>query len=207
MLTEAARSPIFFQMLVQMDMNCPDGMPLVWIGKYRRRLIGRVAGPDFMPAFCQAISESGYRHFFFGGGDGVAEKVISSLRRSCPSLAVAGWYSPPFRPITQEEDQDIVRTINESNADIVWVCLGCPKQEIWMAEHRDRINVRLMLAVGMAFDVVAGDKERAPASFQVSGMEWMFRLMTDPKRLLKRYLYSNSFFLWTLARSAIVGNK
>src|ERR1700728_4522192 len=149
MLTEASRKPHFLKLLREMDMNCPDGMPLVWIGRHKRVRVSRVSGPDFMPAFCRFIASSGYRHFFYGGNAGAAEEAINALKRDLPNLQIAGWFTPPFSAVSREEDECILKMINDSHADVVWVCLGCPKQEIWMAEHRARLNARLVLSVGM----------------------------------------------------------
>jgi N-acetylglucosaminyldiphosphoundecaprenol N-acetyl-beta-D-mannosaminyltransferase len=207
MLTEAYWNPSFLSALRQMDMNCPDGMPLVWIGKLKGNSLKRVAGPDFMPAFCSATASKGYRHFFYGGKPGVAEKAIARLRKASPGLQVAGWYCPPFGEMSREEDDRVVQLINDSAADIVWVCLGCPKQEVWGIEHRDRLNARIILSVGLAFDIVAGLKGRAPWLLRASGLEWLYRMLTEPKRLAGRYLLSNSTFLYLLTRGAIPGKK
>jgi N-acetylglucosaminyldiphosphoundecaprenol N-acetyl-beta-D-mannosaminyltransferase len=195
MLTEARRKPHFLTLLREMDMNCPDGMPLVWIGRHKRMLVSRVSGPDFMPAFCSLIADNGYRNFFYGGNEGIAERAVNALKRDFPNLQIAGWFTPPFTAMTREEDETIIRMINDSCADVVWVCLGCPKQELWMAEHRTRLNARLVLSVGMAFDVLAGRKSRAPKLLRDSGLEWLFRLISEPRRLIWRYFYSNCTFI------------
>jgi N-acetylglucosaminyldiphosphoundecaprenol N-acetyl-beta-D-mannosaminyltransferase len=179
-------------------------MPLVWAGKRKGKTVRRVSGPEFMPSFCAALGESPYRHFFYGGKPGVPERVISRLKQMNPALLIAGYYSPPFGSIGLKEDQEVVRMINDSRADILWVCLGCPKQEIWMLEHRDQLNARLILAVGMAFDIVAGEKKRAPSIFRAAGMEWFYRMMTEPRRLAWRYLYSNSVFLYHVLRDEVL---
>lgn len=205
MLTEAHADKAFLQILQEMDLNCPDGMPLVWLGKLEGRPVGRVCGPEFMPAFCGATANLGYRHFFYGGGAGVAEKVVEQLTSDSPSIQIAGWHTPPFRKLEPKEDDLIVQKINDSNADIVWVCLGCPKQEKWMAEHRHKLNVRAMCAVGMAFDTIAGTKKRAPRLLRSYGMEWLYRTCTEPRRLAQRYFSSNLMFLWLLAQQTVSG--
>lgn len=199
MLVEGKRDRAFGQLLRDMDMNCPDGMPLVWMGKLQAQSISRVCGPDFMPAFCSATAERGYRHFFYGGKAGVAEALIAALRKASPSLQVAGFYTPPFRALTPKEDQEVTKTINESRPDFVWVCLGCPKQEQWIARHRDTIKATALLAVGLAFDTTAGTKKRAPSALHKLGMEWAYRLSLEPRRLWSRYLVSNTLFLGFLA--------
>jgi len=203
MLTEARRSPSFLQTLRSMDMNCPDGMPLVWLGRRKTGWIRRVSGPDFMPTFCSSSASGGYRHFFYGGSEGVAEKVAVTLKKVNPDLQVAGWFSPPFAPMSKEEDAAAIQFVNKSGVDILWVCLGCPKQEKWMADHRDRLNARVVLAVGMAFDIVAGQKDRAPLRMQTMGLEWLFRLMTEPRRLLGRYLKTNTLFALALLHDVL----
>jgi N-acetylglucosaminyldiphosphoundecaprenol N-acetyl-beta-D-mannosaminyltransferase len=173
-------------------------MPLVWLGKLKRRAIGRVAGPDFMPAFCAATAAKSYRHFFYGGLPGVAERVIANLKKATPGLQIAGSYSAPFRDLDVEEDSEGIRAINESGADIVWICLGCPKQELWMWQHRHQLKAGALLSVGMAFDIVAGTKKRAPKLLRNNGMEWFYRLMVEPRRLMGRYFSSNFTFLYLL---------
>ena len=171
------------------DLVAPDGMPLVWAGRLIGvRRIGRVCGPDFLPALCAQGLELGYRHFFYGGGPGVAERLATRLKERFPGLAVAGIHTPPFRPLTDEEDREVVKRINESGADVVWVGLGTPKQERWMAEHRARLRPTVLLGVGAAFDFHAGAVRRAPVWMQRSGLEWLFRLVSEPRRLWRRYL-------------------
>jgi len=201
MMTEGLRIPPFREIHAAMDMNCPDGMPLVWLGRTGKQRVTRVCGPEFMEAFFASGSHEGIRHFFYGGSDGVAQNVAHVLVDKYPELKIAGFYSPPFRPLTPEEDAEVVQQINESCADMVWVCLGCPKQEIWIHEHRDKLQVSIILAVGLAFDILAGSKKRAPAIFRDTGLEWLFRLMQEPARLTTRYLKSNAVFVGALVLS------
>jgi len=175
----------------------PDGMPLTWIS----RLLGfthvdRVYGPDLLLAVCDRSPAQGYRHFFYGGGDGVADLLKDRLQARFPGLDVVGTYTPPFRPLTEEEDEDIVRYINALNPDIVWIGLSTPKQERWMAAHLGRIAAPVMIGVGAAFDFQAGLKKQAPPWIQRSGLEWLYRLCSEPKRLWKRYLTNNPAFVW-----------
>jgi len=179
----------------------PDGMPLVWLSRlYGHKEVDRVYGPDLMLACCAHSKDRGYRHFFYGGGEGVAERLAFRLRSRFPALQVAGTYTPPFRPLTPEEDSRVVRTINDSGADIVWVGLSTPKQERWMAAHIGRIAASVLIGVGAAFDFHAGIKKQAPRWMQRSGLEWSYRLMSEPRRLGRRYLVNNSAFLWRLLR-------
>ncbi len=167
----------------------PDGMPLVIMA---RRLghenTSRVYGPDLMRAMSALSPAHGYRHFYYGGGDGVAERLKSALARACPGLNVVGTITPPFRALTREEDDAIVDHINAARADIVWVGLSTPKQERWMAAHVGRLNAPVLIGVGAAFDFLAGDKMQAPAWMQRNALEWAFRLATEPRRLWRRYL-------------------
>jgi N-acetylglucosaminyldiphosphoundecaprenol N-acetyl-beta-D-mannosaminyltransferase len=137
----------------------------------------------------------GYRHFFYGGENGVPELLATLLKKRFPGLQVVGTFSPPFRPLTLEEDERIVQIINEAEPDIVWVGLGTPKQELWMAEHRERLKAPVLIGVGAAFDFLSGRKPQAPKWMQRSGLEWLFRLVNEPKRLWKRNLVNNPTFL------------
>jgi N-acetylglucosaminyldiphosphoundecaprenol N-acetyl-beta-D-mannosaminyltransferase len=171
-------------------MVTPDGMPLVWLS----RLFGdnrteRVYGPDLMRTLTAVSSLRGYRQFYYGGPAGIADKLKKILSDVHPELKVAGTLCPPFRELTAEEDQTIVDTINATRPDIVWVGLSTPKQEFWMASHLGRIEAPVMIGVGAAFDFLAGAKRQAPHWMQRSGLEWMFRLSSEPGRLWRRYFY------------------
>ncbi|CAN5151059.1 WecB/TagA/CpsF family glycosyltransferase [soil metagenome] len=175
----------------------PDGMPLVWINRLRgKHHVDRVYGPDLTLACCELSVARGYRHFFYGGNEGVPELLAERLTQRFPGLQVAGTYSPPFRPLTPAEDDAIVSQINDSGADIVWVGLSTPKQERWMHDHMGRLKAPVMIGVGAAFDFHAGLKKQAPYWMQRSGLEWFFRLVTEPRRLWRRYLINNPAFLW-----------
>jgi N-acetylglucosaminyldiphosphoundecaprenol N-acetyl-beta-D-mannosaminyltransferase len=195
MISEGSLHESFRSIHASMDLNCMDGMPLVWMARLLTGTGSRCCGPDFMPEFCARTAKLGLRHFFLGGADGTAERVAIELKRRSPELRIAGWFTPPFRAMTKEEDAQCIDFINSSNADLVWVCLGCPKQERWLNEHRDRLNPTVVLAVGLAFDTVAGNMRRAPAPLRNMGLEWAYRLCTEPRRLAKRYFISNSIFL------------
>jgi N-acetylglucosaminyldiphosphoundecaprenol N-acetyl-beta-D-mannosaminyltransferase len=167
----------------------PDGMPLVWMARrlgYGRT--SRVYGPDLMRTLSALSLARGYRHFYYGGGEGVAERLRDALAGACPGLEVVGTITPPFRALTAEEDAAIVDAINTARPDIVWVGLSTPKQERWMAAHVGRIEAPVLIGVGAAFDFLAGDKTQAPAWMQRNGLEWLFRLATEPRRLWRRYL-------------------
>lgn len=179
-------------------MVTPDGMPLVWLGRLGgQRHMRRVYGPDLMLEICRRSPAAGWRHFLYGGAEGVPELLAERLQARFPGLEIAATYSPPFRPLTPEEDDAIVTRINDSEADITWIGLSTPKQERWMAAHVGRVN-GVMLGVGAAFDFHAGLKKQAPKIFQRSGMEWFFRMVTEPRRLGPRYLINNPRFLWRI---------
>ena len=174
----------------------PDGMPLVWWARWCGwSRTERVYGPDLLLACCQRSYTAGYRHFFYGGQEGVADLLARRLSRRFPWLAIAGTYAPPFRPLTTQEDDDIVARINDAGADIVWVGLSTPKQEYWMAQHVGRLDAPVLIGVGAAFDFHAGLKIQAPRWIQRSGLEWAFRLATEPRRLWRRYLMNNPAFV------------
>jgi N-acetylglucosaminyldiphosphoundecaprenol N-acetyl-beta-D-mannosaminyltransferase len=174
----------------------PDGMPLVWLSRLQGfHQVERVYGPDLLLSCCGRSLATGHRHFFYGGGPGVPERLIERLRGRFPGLIVAGGYSPPFRALTPAEDTEVVNRINDAQPDIVWVGLSTPKQERWMAAHRERLTAPVFVGVGAAFDFHAGLKRQAPRWMQRSGLEWMFRLLTEPRRLWRRYLRNNPLFV------------
>jgi len=181
----------------------PDGMPLVWLSHLSgRREVQRVYGPDLMLACCALSEEKGYRHYFYGGGEGVPELLAERLRQRFPRLQVVGTYSPPFRPLSPEEDEALIQRIDATDPDIVWVGLSTPKQERWMASHVGRVRAPVLIGVGAAFDFHAGLKKQAPRWMQRSGLEWFFRLVTEPRRLGRRYLVNNPKFVWRILLQA-----
>jgi len=178
-------------------MATPDGMPLVFLGKLSgKTAVERVYGPDLMLALCQLSAERGYRHYFYGGAAGVPERLAQRLQELYPGLQVAGGYSPPFRPLSSEEEAHMIEQINGSGADIVWVGLGTPKQDLWMARYRQQLTAPVLLGVGAAFDFHTGQVRQAPRWMQRVSLEWFFRLMMEPRRLWRRYLVYNPWFLW-----------
>jgi N-acetylglucosaminyldiphosphoundecaprenol N-acetyl-beta-D-mannosaminyltransferase len=189
-------------------MVTPDGMPLVWLGRASGHArMERVYGPDLMLAVCEQSLGAGYRHYFYGGGPGVPERLADRLCRRFPGLAVVGTYSPPFRAMTNEEDIAVVEAMNAARPDVIWVGLSTPKQERWMHEHLGRVTAPVMIGVGAAFDVHAGIKRQAPRWMQRSGLEWLFRLGSEPRRLWRRYLVNNPWFVWEVARRSIGGRR
>lgn len=174
-------------------MAIPDGGPLSSVGRKRgAKEMARTTGPSYMG---EVLKIGGYRHFFYGSTVETLEKLSANLSKDYPQSIVTGLYSPPFRELTEEEDNEIIEMINNTNPDFVWIGLGAPKQEKWMAAHQGKIN-GLMVGVGAAFDYYAGNIKRAPQWMQKANLEWLYRLMQDPKRLFKRYFVTNSKFIW-----------
>jgi N-acetylglucosaminyldiphosphoundecaprenol N-acetyl-beta-D-mannosaminyltransferase len=181
----------------------PDGMPLVWLSRLAgNRQARRVYGPDLMLACCKTSVVSSHRHFFYGGGAGVPERLAERLRTRYPALRVVGTYSPPFRPLSEHEASEVIRLINQAEPDIVWVGLSTPKQERWMSTHRPELRAPVLIGVGAAFDFHAGLKPQAPRWMQRCGLEWLFRLLTEPRRLWRRYLFNNPVFVWRVLLQA-----
>ena len=204
-LSLAARDADFRTLLDRGDLNLPDGTPLVWLGR-RAGLEGfrsRVYGPDLTLAVCDAGRADGLRHYLYGASPEVAETFAASLRTRFPGIDIAGVESPPFRALTREEEDDLVARIAASGANVVWVGLGTPKQDEFVDRFRDRLAMPLV-AVGAAFDFIAGAKKMAPGWMQRWGLEWLYRLVSEPRRLWRRYLVGNSVFLWHALRSTTV---
>lgn len=179
------------------DLATPDGMPVVWMGKMRGyKNIKRVYGPDLMRNICDVSRIKGYKNYFYGSSGNVLNKLKKNLNKKYPGLIISGMYSPPFRQLTKEEDDKIVEEINGNGPDIIWVGLGSPKQDLWMYEHRNRVNAPVMIGVGAAFDFIARVKPQAPPWIRNNGFEWLFRLVTEPRRLWRRYLIDNSLFIY-----------
>lgn len=179
------------------DLATPDGMAVVWIGRINGyKNIKRVYGPDLMQEICNISGKYGYKHYFYGSTPDVLIKLKEKLTKRFPNLIISGSFSPPFRKLTENEDKKIVEDINSSNPDIVWVGLGSPKQDLWMHEHRERINAPVLIGVGAAFDFLAGTKLQAPRWIGNNGFEWLFRLITEPKRLWRRYLIDYPLFIF-----------
>lgn len=169
-------------------MTTPDGMSIVWLLRRRGfKDVDRVYGPDLMQAVLDRSQATGWKHFFYGGAEGVAEELAAKLTAKYPRAIVAGTYTPPFRPLTPEEDAVVRERIRTSGADIVWVGISSPKQERWMVEHRGEVGAPVLIGVGAAYDFLSGRKKQAPRWIQRSGMEWLFRLATEPRRLWSRY--------------------
>lgn len=184
----AQKNEAFKKIINQADLATPDGWPVVWgvraNGYYQK---GRVTGPDLMLAMCKHSINAGHSHFFYGGAEEVPELLEKRLKEAFSGLKVAGRYSPPFRPLTAEEDKEVVDMLNSSGADILWVGLGTPKQHFWIKEHLGRIKIPVMFGVGAGFDFHSGRIKRAPEWMQKNGLEWFYRLCQEPRRLWWRY--------------------
>ena len=178
-------------------MAIPDGGPLSTVGRKRGYNIERTTGPSLMGEIFKSTAKKGYRHFFYGSKQETLDQLEAKLQENYPGIQIAGMYSPPFRPLTEEEDTAVIKMINDAKPDFVWIGLGAPKQEIWMADHQGKID-GLMIGVGAGFDYYAGNIERAPEWMQRSNMEWFYRLIQDPKRLFGRYLHTNTKFIWNV---------
>jgi N-acetylglucosaminyldiphosphoundecaprenol N-acetyl-beta-D-mannosaminyltransferase len=185
----------------------PDGMPLVWVGRALGRRVERVCGPDTMLAVVDRARLTAGRHFLYGGAPGTPERLAEQLKSRFPGLNVVGTYSPPFRPLSPEEDAADIARINETRPDYVWVGLGSPKQDRWVMEHRARLTASVVLAVGAAFDFHSGNLRRAPGWMQRTGTEWLFRLLAEPRRLARRYTVTNSRFALLLTRQILARRR
>lgn len=185
-------------------MVTPDGMPLVWLSRlWGDRPVERVYGPDLLLDVCRESQRRGWRHFFYGGAEGVADLLVDRLRERFAALDVAGTYCPPFRPLTSAESREVIERIEASGADIVWVGLSTPKQERWMSAHVRALPGKVLIGVGAAFDFHAGLKRQAPSWMQRSGLEWLFRLLSEPRRLWRRYLVNNPAFVFLITLQAL----
>ena len=210
----ASQDAEFGRVVLEADMATPDGAPVAWM----MRKLGhadqqRINGPDLMWKYCELnsgldarLQENDGGVFFYGSTEETLAVLQSKLLTAFPRLKIAGAISPPFRKLTSEEDDAIVEQINASGAGTVWVSLGCPKQELWMAAHRGRINA-VMVGVGAAFDYHAGTIKRAPKWMQDSGLEWFHRLASEPRRLWRRYLVTNSLFVLGAVRQLLFRNN
>ncbi len=193
---EAQRDESLRKILNRSFLTTPDGMPMVWVGKLRGfREMERVYGPDLMFEVCQFTRGKDYTHFLCGGAEGVAQQLKAALEKNFPGVKIVGTYTPPFRALTADEEKELVREVNEKKPDIFWVGLSTPKQEQFMADHFDKLDTTLFFGVGAAFDFYTGRVRQAPRWMQRSGLEWFFRLCSEPKRLWRRYLGNNPVFL------------
>jgi N-acetylglucosaminyldiphosphoundecaprenol N-acetyl-beta-D-mannosaminyltransferase len=197
-IMEAQSDERFRDILNRSFLTTPDGMPTVWLGRvvHGFKHMSRVYGPDYMLGLCERSVAQGYRHFLYGGKPGVADELAAELTRRFPGLKIVGTYTPPFRPLTPGEEDDLREQLKASRAEILWCGLSTPKQERFMAAYSSRLPVKLMVGVGAAFDLLSGNLEEAPDWMKKSGLQWLFRLFKEPKRLWRRYLLNNPRFTW-----------
>ena len=196
-IMEAQSDEQFRDILNRSFLTTPDGMPTVWLGLVQGfKHMARVYGPDYMLGLCERSVARGYRHFLYGGKPGVAEELASELTRRFPGLQIVGTYTPPFRPLTPREEDDLRMQLEASQADILWCGLSTPKQERFMAAYCHRLPVKLMVGVGAAFDLLSGNLAEAPDWMKKAGLQWLYRLFKEPKRLWRRYLLNNPRFAW-----------
>lgn len=193
---EAQKDESFRAILNGAFLCTPDGMPMVWAGKLAgHSQMRRVYGPDLMLDVCAWSQTHPCRHFLFGGGPGVADQLVEKLTARFPKLEIAGVFTPPFRPLTPAEQEELLLKVKAAHPDIFWVGLSTPKQEKFMAEYMPKLDATLMIGVGAAFDFLSGRVRQAPRWMQRSGLEWLYRLCSEPRRLAGRYLKNNPPFL------------
>ena len=203
MVVEAKGNPAFLEVVNGDDINCPDGLPIAHsVGWFHGLRQAQIAGPDTLPQLMRIARHTGKRIFVLGGTWGVLAAFEKRALEDYGEGVVVGSYSPPFRNLTPEEDEELVQRINATHADMIFVALGCPKQERWMHAHRGRVN-GCMFGLGYAIPVYSGMASRAPRWMIEKGLEWLFRLSTDPRRLFKRYLQTNSAFALYVLRAKL----
>jgi N-acetylglucosaminyldiphosphoundecaprenol N-acetyl-beta-D-mannosaminyltransferase len=195
-VVHSLQSPAVRESLNRAWLTTPDGMPLVWWGRRASSsAVSRVYGPDLLRAILTDARHRDTRHFFYGGGPGVMARLLAGTSALNPAARIAGTITPPFRALTAAEEDATAAEINAAHPDIVWVGLGCPKQNLWMVRFRPLLEAPIVVGVGAAFDFLAGVKRQAPRWMQRSGLEWLFRLVAEPRRLWRRYLVSNTVFV------------
>ena len=186
------------------DMATPDGMPVVWYARfYGFKNVSRTYGPDLMLRLCAIGQSSGWKHYFYGATPEVLAQLEFKLKEKFPTIKILGRCAPPFRKEAEMEREEFLEEVNRLQPDILWVGLGSPKQDFWMYKHRDKLDVPVMIGVGAAFDFLSGRKHQAPKWLQKMGLEWLFRLASEPQRLWKRYLIGNTRFVYYLIMNSI----
>lgn len=198
-IIEAQSDPLLRGILNKSFLTTPDGMPLVWVGKLQGHpTIDRVYGPDYMLEMCAFSVRRDYRHFLYGGKPGVAERLRAELTARFPGLQVVGTYTPPFRALTAEEEAHLANLVEQTKPDLFWVGLGSPKQDRFMGQHCGKLETKLMIGVGAAFDFHIGAVKEAPAWLKRTGLQWAYRLIQEPRRLWRRYLNCIPRFVWII---------
>jgi N-acetylglucosaminyldiphosphoundecaprenol N-acetyl-beta-D-mannosaminyltransferase len=199
-VSEAQADPEFRAILNAAFLNTPDGMPMSWVGRLQgHRTMDRVYGPDLMRDLSAAGVARGAKHFYYGGKEGVAEELKRKMEEKFPGIQIVGTYTPPFRPLNESEEKELIERIAILKPDFFWVGLSTPKQERFMAQYWQKLDAKIFFGVGAAFDMHAGQVQQAPFWMQRSGLEWLFRLIVEPRRLWKRYMINNPLFLGRIA--------
>jgi len=187
-------------------LTVPDGMPMVWAGRLRGFThMTRVYGPDLMLEVCKLSIKNAYTHFLYGGDMGVADALKENLEKRVPNIRIVGTYTPPFRPLTNQEERELQKQIARLKPDFFWVGLSTPKQERFMAEYVHKLDAKVMFGVGAAFDIYTGRTRDAPDWIKKIGMQWLHRLCQEPRRLWRRYLYNNPVFIYKFIKQIITG--
>jgi N-acetylglucosaminyldiphosphoundecaprenol N-acetyl-beta-D-mannosaminyltransferase len=198
-VSEAQSDPAFRAILNQSLLTTPDGMPMVWVGRWSGcREMSRVYGPDLLLEVCKASQWMRWKHFFYGGGPCTADALAVVLKTKFPHLQIVGTHTPPFRPLTMTEMEELQAQVTAAQPDIFWVGLSTPKQEKFMASTIASLDVPVMIGIGAAFDLISGSVRQSPRWIQRSGFEWLYRLIQEPRRLWRRYLTNNPLFLWRI---------
>lgn len=188
----------------QAGLVTPDGMPLVWLSRiYGQKQTDRVYGPQLTLLLCRLSAQQGYPIFLVGGATGQGKKLSGILYKKFPSLKIAGWHDTPIRPIPEKQNSDLIKKINFSKAKIVFVGLGCPLQEKWMIENRNKLKTPVLIGVGAAFNFISGEVKQAPRWMQNNGLEWLFRLFQEPRRLAHRYFVYNTQFVFQISKQLL----
>ena len=207
MVMESHDNPEYGGRVNGADVIIPDGMPLVWMQKLQgAKDVNRVRANDLMIMLCAFAEENGLTVGFYGGQQSVIDAIIERAKIDYPNLKIVYAFSPPFRPLTDNEDTEITSEINQKNPDLLFIGLGCPKQENWMAAHKNKVSA-VMHGVGASFDFYAGNVKESPEWLGKLGLEWLFRLTQEPKRLWRRYLILNPRFVWLATRQLLKSRK
>ncbi len=203
-IVDCQKDPEYNKIINGAGMVTPDGIPVVWLGKLKgEKGMERTYGPDLMLSLCQLSEKEGHRHFFYGGRPETNSLLARKLQGLFPKMKIAGSFAPSLMAKGQLEQGDVLRRIDDARPDVLWVGLGSPKQDYWMHRHRDHLDVPVMVGVGAAFDFIAGTKPQAPPWMRNSGLEWLFRLCCEPRRLWKRYLIGNTQFIYYCLRDML----
>ena len=208
-IVDCQRDEEYRQVVNGASMVTPDGMPVVWVARSIKGVQGieRTYGPDLMLRVCDQGQKIALKHFFYGGTPQVLADLSEALKRKYPQINIVGMHAPDFKPQAVVESAGVIAQINQSHADVLWVALGSPKQDFWMSINRPVLDVPVMVGVGAAFDFISGAKPQAPRWMGRSGLEWLFRLCAEPRRLWRRYLIGNSLFIWYVVKDVLTMGK